>query len=449
MRPRTAPIRATSNSSRSGSGASPLVHNDAREMMARFTSQAVTRRSLRNGEGRQGGTYAHWRFLDKRQCALCRPMTANTDPLSKKAVPRRGWMLDRWTIIPVVAGIAWLITMLAPASGLALTIGGVALIGAVLAAVHHAEVVALRVGEPFGTLVLAVAVTVIEVGLMVSIMQAGGAGAMALPRDTVMAAIMIILGAVIGACLLVGGAQHHVQAFKRSGVAAAVPTLTVLAVCTLILPNYLISASGPRLSAVQLGFAGAVSLVLYVTFVFVQTVRHREYFLDDPDKAEGVDPADGHFLVSRRKALNSLGLLILCLVAVVLLAKALSPVIEGAVAAAGLPRAVVGVVIAGLVLLPEGIAAVRNARRNRLQTSLNLALGSALATIGLTIPTVAVLAIAMGWQLELGVDAKSVVLLVLTLLVTTQTLSRGQTTIMQGAVHLALFATFILTLVVP
>ncbi len=376
-------------------------------------------------------------------------MTANTDPLSKKAVPRRDWMFDRWTIIPVVAGIAWLITMLAPASGLALTIGGVALIGAVLAAVHHAEVVALRVGEPFGTLVLAVAVTVIEVGLMVSIMQAGGAGAMALPRDTVMAAIMIILGAVIGACLLVGGAQHHVQAFKRSGVAAAVPTLTVLAVSTLILPNYLISASGPRLSAVQLGFAGAVSLVLYVTFVFVQTVRHREYFLDDPDKAEGVDPADGHFLVSRRKALNSLGLLFLCLVAVVLLAKALSPVIEGAVAAAGLPRAVVGVVIAGLVLLPEGIAAVRNARRNRLQTSLNLALGSALATIGLTIPTVAVLAIVMGWQLELGVDAKSIVLLVLTLLVTTQTLSRGQTTIMQGAVHLALFATFILTLLVP
>ncbi len=358
-------------------------------------------------------------------------------------------LTDWSTIAPVVAAAAWLLMSLFYGNFIILTLGAVALIGAVLAAVHHAEVVALRVGEPFGTLVLAVAVTVIEVGLMVSIMQAGGAGAMSLPRDTVMAAIMIILGAVIGACLLVGGAQHHVQAFKRSGVAAAVPTLTVLAVCTLILPNYLTSAVGPRLSDVQLGFAGAVSLVLYLTFVFVQTVRHREYFLDDPDKAEGVDPSDGHFLVSRRTALQSLGLLVLCLVAVVLLAKALSPVIEGAVAAAGLPRAVVGVVIAGLVLLPEGIAAVRNARRNRLQTSLNLALGSALATIGLTIPTVAVLAIAMGWQLELGVDAKSTVLLVLTLLVTTQTLSRGQTTIMQGAVHLALFATFILTLLVP
>lgn len=349
------------------------------------------------------------------------------------------------TLSPFLGALTLALVMMGfaiPTGVMALAVGV-----SVLAAVHHAEVIAHRVGEPFGTFLFAIAVTVIEVGLIVSVMQANPEGGMALARDTVMAAIMIILGGVTGACLLLGGIRHGEQRYRQSGVSAALATLAALSVITLILPNHVTSVAGPFYATAQLAFVGVVSLVLYATFVLVQTVRHREYFLPSesaPLPRDAVAP-----LPTNGSALASAGLLIVSLFSVVFLAKALAPTVEAAVTGAGAPKALVGVIIAGIVLLPEGLAAVRAARANRLQTSMNLALGSALATIGLTIPVVAAIAIWSDWQLVLGINGTNEVLLALMLLVATLSLSTGRTTIMQGALHLMLFGIFLFMLVVP
>jgi Ca2+:H+ antiporter len=323
---------------------------------------------------------------------------------------------------------------------------GMGLLAGVLAAVFHAEVVAHRVGEPYGTLVLALAVTLIEVALIVSLMLAGGEATAALARDTVFAAIMIILNGMVGLCLLAGGKRHHEQSFGLHGVSASLATLAAIAVLTLVLPNYTSSAVGPVYSNSQLAFIAAVSLVLYGTFVLVQTVRHRDYFLPEvaaADESVHAAPPSG------KAAMISGGLLLICLSAVVLLAKTLAPTIEAAVASAGAPKALVGIIIATIVLLPEGLAALRAARANRIQTSLNLALGSALASIGLTIPAVAVVSLMTGWTLTLGIDVKSSVLLLLSLVVATLSLGTGRTTVMQGTVHLVIFAVYLFTTIVP
>ena len=350
-----------------------------------------------------------------------------------------------WTwVAPAAAWAAWSVSGLGGAFNV---IVAAALVGAVLAAVHHAEVVAHRIGEPFGTLVLAVAVTVIEVALIVSLMLSGGEAEAALARDTVFAAVMIILNGLVGLCLLVGAARHREQSFGQAGVSASLATIAALSILTLVLPNYTLTTPGPTYANSQLAFVGLVSLVLYGVFVLVQTVRHRDYFL--PPAAAAGDEDVHADPPSNAAALASLAALVASLGAVVLLAKALAPAMKAAVKAAGAPEAVVGVIIAALVLLPESLAAVRFARADRLQTSLNLGLGSALASIGLTIPTVAVVSLVMGWPLALGLDAKSTVLLLLTLIVTTLSLGAGRTTVLQGAVHLVIFAVYLFTTVVP
>jgi Ca2+:H+ antiporter len=328
-----------------------------------------------------------------------------------------------------------------PISGVA----AAALIATVFAAVYHAEVVAHRTGEPFGTLVLAVAVTIIEVALIVSVMIAAPGEKAGLARDTVFAAVMIVCNGIVGLCLLWGGARHREQGFQIHGASAALAVLAALTILTLVLPNFATSAPGPLFSTSQLVFAAIVSLVLYGSFVFIQTVRHRDYFL--PIKADAVEahapsPSGG-------TALASAGLLLAALAAVVGLAKSLTPALEIAIARLDIPKAVVGIVIAGLVLLPEGLAAVRAARSDRLQTSLNLALGSALASIGLTIPAVAAVSIALHKPIELGLGEKDEVLLGLTLLVGVVTLGTGRTTVLQGVVHLVIFAVFLFFAVVP
>jgi Ca2+:H+ antiporter len=320
-----------------------------------------------------------------------------------------------------------------------------ALIATVFAAVYHAEVVAHRTGEPFGTPVLAVAVTVIEVSLIVSVMLAAPAEKAGLARDTVFAAVMIVCNGIVGLCLLWGGARHHEQGFQVHGASAALAVLAALTILTLILPNVATTVPGPLFSMPQLIFAGIVSLVLYGSFVFVQTVRHRDYFLPvvHGEQDAHAPPPSG------KTAAISLGLLLAALVAVVGLAKSLTPTLESGVAWLNVPKAVVGIVIATLVLLPEGLAALRAARANRLQTSLNLALGSALASIGLTIPTVAGVSIVIRQPLELGLTEKDQVLLALTLLVGVITLGTGRTTVLQGIVHLVIFAAFLFFAVVP
>jgi Ca2+:H+ antiporter len=353
--------------------------------------------------------------------------------------------LPKWTIAAPVAG--WLL-LAASTYG----IGGpfnfvvaAGLAACVLAAVHHAEVIAHRVGEPYGTLVLAIAVTVIEVALIVSLMVAGGSSTAGLARDTVFAAVMIILTGMVGVCMLVGGQRHGEQQFGLYGVSGALATLAAIAVFTMVLPNYTVTP-GPYYSPSQLGFIALVTLVLYGTFVLVQTVRHRGYFLPAGAAADEEAAAPPP---SNRATGASLVLLMACLGAVVLLAKTLSGPIEDTLQRLGAPQALMGIVIAAVVLMPESLAALRAARANRLQTSLNLALGSALASIGLTIPVVAVLSLVTGVPLALGLDAKGTVLLVFALFLSTISLGTGRTTILQGVVHLVLFAVYLFITIVP
>jgi Ca2+:H+ antiporter len=353
--------------------------------------------------------------------------------------------MKRWTIFAPIA--AWLLLGLGAWVPVAAAALAFILVLTILAAVHHAEVVAHKVGEPFGTFLLAIAVTVIELGLIVTLTAAAGEGAATLARDTVFAAVMIILNGLVGTCIFIGAIRHKEQIFQQTGVSASLATISALTVLTLILPNFTVSEGGPVYSASQLGFVAVVSFLLYATFVAVQTVRHRDYFLPAKNACADADvhadpPSTRHAAVS--------GLMLLgCLGAVVLLAKSLAPPIEGAVAAAGAPPAIVGVIIAAFVLLPEGVAAVRAALANRLQTSLNLGLGSALATIGLTIPAVAALSLFADIPISLGLDAKSTVLLFLTLLVASLSLGTGKTTVLQGAVHLMIFAVYLFTTIVP
>ncbi len=326
-----------------------------------------------------------------------------------------------------------------------LILAGLLLGASVFAAVHHAELLALRLGEPFGSILLAVAVTVIEVGLIASIMLAGAEGSDRVARDAVFSAVMIVLNGVVGLCLVLGAGRHFEQTFQLQGASSALAVLGTLATLALILPNFTESTSGPFYSVFQLEVVGVMSLVLWG--VFVQTIRHRDYFLDGPDRAStgGAPPETP----GAWTALLSVVLLIISLVAVVLLAKALSYPVDAAIAAAGLPKTFVGVVIAVIVLLPEGLAAVKSALRNRLQNSINLAVGSAIASIGLTIPTVAVVSLALDRQIALGVSPTDMTLLVLTLYIAALTLGTGRTTVLQGAVHLVIFAAFMLISAVP
>jgi Ca2+:H+ antiporter len=294
--------------------------------------------------------------------------------------------------------------------------------------------------------VLAVAVTVIEVSLILSMMMSGGAAAAALPRDTIYAAVMIICNGVVGLCLLAGGLRHGEQTFRIEGVGPGLAALVALATLSLVLPTFTTSSPEGTYTLSQLVFVGTTSLALWAVFVFVQTVRHRDYFLPASaasDEAAHADPP------STARSLASFALLLAALAAVVGLAKLLSPAIESAVERAQLPKAVVGIAIALLVLLPETWAAVLAARANRLQTSLNLAIGSALASIGLTIPAVVAASVWLGLPLVLGLQAKDMALLALSFVVGAITLASGRTNMMQGAVHLVIFAAFLFLALVP
>ena len=390
-------------------------------------------------------------------------------------MPRLSWT----TVTPLLAAVALAVAWpLHPDSAPVLGVLSVLLVGAVLAAVHHAEVVAHRVGEPYGSLVLAVAVTIIEVALIVTLMVTTDKDTAGLARDTVFAAVMITLNGIVGISLLVGALKHHLAVFNPEGTGAALATVIALAVLCLVVPSVTTSQPGPEFTGAQLTFAAIASLALYGMFVFTQAIRHRDFFLPVTQDAhsplvtsqaaadaaaaraavdagsfehEPVDlDQDGHAdPPTDRAALTSLGLLVVSLVAVVGLAKIESPAIESGVAALGFPPAVVGVVIALLVLAPETIAAVRAATLNRVQVSLNLALGSAMASIGLTIPAIAIASIWLDGPLELGLNQLQVVLLLLTAAVAILTVVPGRAKPLQGGVHLVLLAAFLFLTVAP
>jgi len=360
-------------------------------------------------------------------------------------MPERSMPLWTW-LIPLLALAVLGIALASGVGPIVALLCGAALIGSVLVAVHHAEVVAHRVGEPIGTLVLALAVTAIETALILSMMIAGGEEMAVLPRDTIYSAVMIICNGVVGLCILVGGLAHREQTFRVEGAGAGLAALIVMASLTLVLPVFTITTPTGTYNTPQLAFVAVASGLLWAIFVFVQTVRHRDYFIPVTETTNTEAHAEAP---SKRVAWASFGLLLVSLVVVVGLAKLLSPTIEGAVEAANAPRTVVGIVIATLVLLPETWAAVRAARANRIQSSMNLAVGSALASIGLTVPIVVIASIVFGLPLVLGLGAKDMAMLVVTFLVSAVTLGTGRTYMMQGAVHLVLFAAFLFLALVP
>ncbi|WSE14366.1 ionic transporter y4hA [Streptomyces sp. NBC_01397] len=359
-------------------------------------------------------------------------------------------LVTQWTaVVPVLAVVLLVFTWGRSLPGAVVAVVSVVLAASVLAAVHHAEVVAHRVGEPFGSLVLAVAVTVIEVALIVTLMVDGGEKGATLARDTVFAAVMITCNGIVGLSLLAAAFRHRVAVFQSEGTGGALATVATLATLCLVVPTFTTSKPGPEFSTSQLIFAASAALLLYGIFVATQTVRHRDYFLPITKQGNIIDGDDHAHAPSTRTALISLGFLGLALVAVVGLAKGVSPTIETGVEAAGMPHSVVGVIIALLVLLPETIAALRAARRDRVQTSLNLALGSAVASIGLTIPAVAIASFWLSGPLVLGLGATQMVLLVLTMLVSTLTVVPGRATPLQGGVHLVVFAAYVELAVTP
>jgi Ca2+:H+ antiporter len=345
-------------------------------------------------------------------------------------------------VLPMLGMGAWLLAGKVGLGPLALLLA-VVLLGNVIAAVHHAEVVALRAGEPFGTLVLALAVTVIEVGLIISLMLSGEPNP-ALLRDSVHAVVMLVLHGLAGLCIVVGAFRQRETEFRVEGANAFLAVLIPMAVLVLVLPNFLVSVPGPFYSPLQLAFVSVACLGLYTAFLFIQTNWHQAYFLP-----VGEDDAAEHARPSGRMTLASLVLLSVALLSVVLLAKSLAPALEAAVEAAGAPFAIVGVIIAAIVLLPETAAAVRAAARNRLQASINLALGSAVASIGLAVPAVALAASWIGRPLELGISAGASVLMALGFVVAMITYGTGRTNLLSGIVHLVLLAAYVFTVFAP
>lgn len=356
-------------------------------------------------------------------------------------MPRTAW------IYPLLAGLFYAVAsalgfseQLAPGPlGIVLAVLLVPVIfGAVFAAVYHAEVIAHRTGEPYGTLILTAAVTIIEVALIASVMMSDGEGSATLARDTVFAVVMTVCTGLAGLCILIGGLRYREQSFRVSGASAYVTVLLVLATLTLVLPNYAGQTPQSGYSSSQLAFVALATLVLYGAFLYVQTVRHRDYFIVPSAQRSW------HFDPSPRRLAISAALLMAALVALVLLSKKFAVVVEVGRTAVDAPASATGLVVAILVLLPEGIAAVHAARGNALQKALNLALGSALATIGMTFPAVALVALYLGDPLTLGLDAAGTVLLALTLLVSTMTFATGRTNVLHGIVHLVIFAMFLL-----
>lgn len=361
-----------------------------------------------------------------------------------------GWVSKGWVVVVPIVAVTVLVATWGRELPLALSLLlGAALIGAVLAAVHHAEVVAHRVGEPFGSLVLAVAVTIIEVGLILVLMVSEESHASTLARDTVFSAVMITLNGIVGLSLLVGSLRHQLPRFNSEGTGAALAVLTTLTTLTLVLPTFTISDDNGQYTTDQLAFVAFASLVLYAAYVLTQTRTHRNFFRPVAKDGRVLRDDDHADPPSMRTTLISVGLLVASLVAVVGLAEGIAPVIEAGVTVAGVPESFIGVVIALMILLPEGISAVRAALGNRLQTSFNLGIGSAIASIGLTIPVIAAATIWLPGALTLGLGPVQIVLFGVTIAVSILTMIPGRATRLQGIVHLALFAAFLFLSISP
>jgi Ca2+:H+ antiporter len=315
----------------------------------------------------------------------------------------------------------------------------------VLIALHHAETVADRIGEPYGTLLLTLAVTTIEVAIIVSVMMHGENNP-TLAREAVFSVVMIVCSGGVGLCLTLGALRYRVQDHRTQGTSSFLAVLMALSILTLILPDFTVTTAPGTFSATQLGFVSVLSVLLYAAFLYMQSDRHRGDFVDEgaaQTHRPGRDPGVPMFM--------NIVALMAGLIAVVLLAERVAAGVEDGLAAVGVTRTdpIIGALIATMLLFPEMLSAVRAALRNELQRSINVMLGSALATIALTIPAVAFVSLFTGRQLTLGLNARDEVLLALTLVLSVVSFGTGRTNVMTGLVHLVVFFAYLLLLVIP
>jgi Ca2+:H+ antiporter len=323
--------------------------------------------------------------------------------------------------------------------------------------VRHAEELAEKLGEPYGTLILTMSVTIIEVAFIITAMAKSGASS-PLARDAVFAVLMIMLNGVVGLCLLLGALKHHEQDYNLPGTRAFLAVAIPLSVFALVLPNFTTSTPGPSLSTTQATAIAILTLTLYSVFLAMQTISHRSSFQDliSESAADGrhahvtVDNNDGGEGTAHGHSVSFHGVaLVITLLPVVYLTELLGTIIDRVVAAAGAPVAVAGVIVAIVVLAPEAMGAVHASLRNRLQRAVNIALGSALATIGLTIPAVLALGVGLGVPVIFGLEREETLLLLTTLVVSMLTFGGVRTNMLQGAVHLVMFGVFVLLLFDP
>lgn len=346
------------------------------------------------------------------------------------------------TILPLLALLAFGVGM-AKGAIFAQIIVALLLIFSVLAAVSHTEQIAHKIGEPWGTIILAIAVTIIETALIISLMIAGGEGVIFLARDTIYSALIIILSGIIGFSLLIGSVKHFEQKFNKISVNIFLVTLIPLIFLSFILPNFTTSLDSPRLTTGQLIFVAIASIVIYSAFLYTQAFRHKNYYTS---KMNNKKP---HTTTKSSSIWGSLLFLFISLIAVVFLAKSLSPSIEKFIINANLPLSFLGIIIAIVVLLPEMLASIRASYKNDIQTSINLSFGASVATIGLTIPSVAIVSTFFGIDIVLGLDSKSMLLLLLSLLIATLALSKGKTNFLYGVVLVTIFCAFIFISIFP
>jgi len=311
--------------------------------------------------------------------------------------------------------------------------------------VRHADCLAIKLGEPLGTLILTLSAISIEV-VMISTAMLHGANNPTLGRDAIFAVIMIALNGLVGLSLMLGGLRYREQHYNIQGVNAYLNVIMALAVLGLVLPNFTTSSSGPTFSTEQGIFFAAVSLLLYMIFLLIQTLRHRGYFLDVKETATKHSP---HHLARVRSTGFHALMLLLYLAAVIFLAEKFAIPLDNSIEQFHMPQAFGGAVIAALVLSPEGLGGITASLHNQLQRSINILFGSVLATIGLTIPAVLMIGLLTKRQVALGVQGGNLPLLLLTLAVSVVTFTSRKTNVLQGCIHLLLFAVFVLLIFAP
>ena len=316
--------------------------------------------------------------------------------------------------------------------------------------VRHAEVLAEYLGEPYGTLILTIAAVSIEVTIMATVMLSGDPNP-TLPRDTVFAVLMIVLNGMIGLSVIVGALNHRQQQYNLQGAVAFLAVITCLSVISLVVPTFTTSTADHTMTMLQAIVFGLLTVLLYGGFLMIETVRHRAFFMErkGTNRIAGAEPAHEPGLGPRRSVTYHAVLLFLTLLPVVLLAEKLAAVIDFGIEKLHAPTTLGGILIAILILSPEGLTAFQAARRNHLQRSVNLLLGSGLSTIGLTIPVMLALSLAIHLPLQLGLESVPAILLVLTLFIAQMTFSGAPTNILLGGVHLVLFITFIVLIFNP